>query len=138
MNDVILIIGIVATILAGVLLVALFRTRPEDPDWKKKLKSKLYELNKETSSNDPKHLKHMIIELDKLLDFTLKNSGFDGASMGERLKHAKTQYEWDFYNKIWMAHKARNSLVHDLDTFYTSKQLRNFATILKRAISEVI
>ncbi len=65
-------------------------------------------------TRNPSQLRQALITADLLLDNALSEL-FEGQSMSDRLKNAKDSYEWDQYDKIWKAHKARNSMVHDLD-----------------------
>jgi hypothetical protein len=57
-------------------------------------------------------LKQALILADRSLDNVLKDV-VAGNSMGERLKNAQNMFDRDTYNKIWEAHKVRNSLVHE-------------------------
>lgn len=61
----------------------------------------------------PSQLKQALITADKLLDAALKEVS-KGEKMGERLKNAQNLFEWSLYDKLWKAHKVRNSMVHDL------------------------
>ena len=59
----------------------------------------------------PSSLREALITADRSLDTALKEI-FDGETMGERLKNASNRFEKTTYQKIWDAHKVRNSLVH--------------------------
>ncbi len=61
---------------------------------------------------NPSQLKQALITADKTLDAALKDI-VAGETMGERLKNAKDKFERSTYNRIWDAHKLRNSLVHE-------------------------
>lgn len=50
-----------------------------------------------------------IIEADSILDDALKNAGYMGASMGDRLKSANFRS----IDMAWDAHKIRNKIAHD-------------------------
>lgn len=60
---------------------------------------------------DPKTIVYSVIEADKLLDNALKQLGFKGETMGERLKSAAPSLTDN--DAIWAAHKLRNRLVHE-------------------------
>lgn len=61
----------------------------------------------------PSQLKQALITADKTIDNALKDLVL-GETMGERLKAAKDHFkQWSEYDKIWKAHKTRNSLVHE-------------------------
>jgi len=64
------------------------------------------------SQKSPSQLKQALILADRSLDNVLKDV-VAGNSMGERLKNAQNMFDRDTYNKIWEAHKVRNSLVHE-------------------------
>jgi len=64
------------------------------------------------SQKGPSQLRQALITADKSLDNALKDI-VDGETMGDRLKNAENLFERDEYNKIWEAHKVRNSLVHE-------------------------
>lgn len=56
-----------------------------------------------------------IFEADKLLDAALRQSGFRGDTMGERLKNARGHFNNNVvYQGLWEAHKMRNALAHEL------------------------
>ncbi len=70
-----------------------------------------------------------IIQADKLLDQALKERGFAGETMGDRLKSAHAG------DKIWAAHKVRNRIAHETDVrlnaIVVSQALRGFKQGLK-------
>ena len=60
----------------------------------------------------PSQLRNALIKADKTLDNALRDI-MPGESMGERLKNAKDKFDPQTYEKLWKAHKLRNSLVHE-------------------------
>ncbi len=54
-----------------------------------------------------------ILNADKLLDRALRERGFKGQTMGERMKSA--QNSWKNANHVWTAHKLRNRIAHETD-----------------------
>ncbi len=60
----------------------------------------------------PSQLRQGLIVADKTLDNALKDL-VSGENMGERLKAAKDLFDYQTYDKLWKAHKMRNSLVHE-------------------------
>lgn len=74
-----------------------------------------------------------IFEADKLLDHALKGRGYQGDTMGERLKSANRAFMNT--NAVWDAHKLRNRLAHEqnvpLNSLVTDKALRSFKAALK-------
>ena len=70
-----------------------------------------------------------IIQADKLLDQALKERGFSGDTMGERLKSSHAG------DKVWAAHKIRNRIAHETDVrlnpVMVAQALRGFKQGLK-------
>jgi len=61
----------------------------------------------------PARYKQAVIEADKLLDVTLKEKGFSGEKMADRLRSAQKSMLKEAYNAAWQAHKIRNQIVHE-------------------------
>jgi hypothetical protein len=70
-----------------------------------------------------------IIQADKLLDQALKERGFSGETMGDRLKSSHAG------DRIWSAHKIRNRIAHETDVklnaITVNQALRGFKQGLK-------
>ena len=70
-----------------------------------------------------------IIQADKLLDQALKERGFTGDTMGERLKSSHAG------DRVWAAHKVRNRIAHETDVklnpIVVGQALRGFKQGLK-------
>lgn len=54
-----------------------------------------------------------VLEADKLLDMALRESGYRGQTMGERMKAANST--WKKPDHVWSAHKIRNRIAHETD-----------------------
>jgi hypothetical protein len=65
-------------------------------------------------TGDEANLKLALIEADKILDEILKIAGFRGSTMAERLQNL-TPAQIPNINKLWLAHKVRNRIVHEPD-----------------------
>jgi hypothetical protein len=78
-------------------------------------------------------LKSSINEADKLLDHVLKQLGYSGERMGERLQQAGPRFTDK--NAVWRAHKLRNALAHeigfDLVPSQAKEALKDFEQALK-------
>ena len=59
----------------------------------------------------PSQLRQALISADKTLDTALKEK-VSGEKMAERMQNAKDLFDYRLYDKLWKAHKMRNSLVH--------------------------
>ncbi len=84
----------------------------------------------------PSQLKQALITSDKLLDVALKGS-VTGENFAERLKNSKDRFEWDFYQKIWSAHKLRNNLVHEVNFDPQHFVIREAVNTIKKALSQL-
>jgi hypothetical protein len=84
----------------------------------------------------PSNLRSAVIDADKLVDFVLKKTYPSLTSMGERLKQVKPKFinDYEIYDQLWFAHKARNELVHnihfDLSSASAKLILENFKNAL--------
>jgi hypothetical protein len=79
------------------------------------------------------HPGNAIMDLDKLLDYTLGKHGFIG-SLGEKLK--KSGPRFSDLNGIWSAHKLRNRIAHELGSVNPIEAKRALAQF-KRALNDL-
>lgn len=79
---------------------------------------------------------HMcILNADKLLDKALKESGYKGNTMGERMKAAgKT---WSNANVVWTAHKLRNQIAHETNVKVQYDTARRALGAFKQGLKDV-
>lgn len=77
----------------------------------------------------------VILNADKLLDQALKQRGFKGDTMGERMKNAKQT--WTNANNIWGAHKIRNRIAHETDIKVGYDTARRALAAYKQALKDV-
>ena len=76
-----------------------------------------------------------ILNADKLLDQALKQRGFKGTTMGERMKAAKET--WSNANNVWAAHKLRNRIAHEPDVRVSYDDSRRSLSAFKQALKDV-
>lgn len=76
-----------------------------------------------------------LVSADSLLDQALKQSGFRGNTMGERLKSARPILKNN--NDVWWAHKLRNRLVHEPGTQLNSHDAKRAISIFKKALKNL-
>jgi len=62
------------------------------------------------SSNNSAEWKIAIIEADNILDNILKEAGYEGETLADRLKSAGNS---ESVQKAWEAHKVRNEIAHE-------------------------
>jgi hypothetical protein len=84
--------------------------------------SRLQDVKVNASSDNPNDWKLAIIEADIILDETLKQRGYLGTSLGERLKSISGA-QMGTINDAWEAHKVRNRIAHDGADFVLTKRL---------------
>lgn len=86
-------------------------------------------------SGDEANFKMAIIEADKLIDNLIKDMGYPGDSMGERLKLID-ESKLKNIDKLWNAHKVRNNIVHDPDFKLNYNQAQNAIEIYQKVLEE--
>ena len=74
------------------------------------------------ASPHPNDWKLAIIEADIILDDVLKQQGYIGNSLGERLKSISTN-QLSSLNDAWEAHKIRNRIAHEGSDFVLTKRV---------------
>lgn len=84
--------------------------------------SRVEDMLTHSASDSPNDWKLAIIEADIILDELLKEAGYIGASLGERLKSiSPTQLQ--SLDDAWQAHKVRNQIAHAGSDFVLTKKL---------------
>jgi hypothetical protein len=102
--------GIIA---AGIGLYILLRPKLATigkPEWKDKAAAKLKDLETNKKLDD----KYRILELDKIMEFILQSKFNSTKSFGEIMKENEKAFDATPRHQIWVAHKLRNKIVHDL------------------------
>ena len=84
--------------------------------------SRLQDVKTNIASDNPNDWKLAIIEADIILDDSLKQKGYLGTSLGERLKSISGA-QMNTINDAWEAHKIRNRIAHDGADFVLTKRL---------------
>lgn len=74
------------------------------------------------ASDNPNDWKLAIIEADILLDQALKDRGYAGVSLGERLR-GLTPTQLQSLDDAWNAHKVRNQIAHGGADFVLTRRL---------------
>lgn len=84
----------------------------------------------------PSNFKNAILEADKLLDHVLKLYGYQGQTMGDRMKSiSRDKYDRSFFDDMWGAHKIRNEMAHNINyevmDFEARTAISRFKSVLK-------
>ena len=125
-----------AVIIVGVLLFAIitFSKRGGNLDVEKyRVKWLAVEQSLKKGETSSYHL--AVLNGDKLVDQALKDSGFRGQTMGERLKVAKDKLV--HRNDVWEAHKLRNKIAHEPDVSVSYDQARRALAGFKHALKDL-
>ncbi len=83
----------------------------------------------------PEGMMLAVIDADKLLDHALKQSGYRGKTMGERLVAAQRAISDN--DGIWYAHKLRNRLVHEPQVRLKKREAQKALAAFKKALTDL-
>lgn len=99
--------------------------------------SRWQEILNHLESDNPNDWKLAIIEADVLLDDAIKEKGYAGQTLGERLKSISTAH-MQTLDDAWDAHRIRNRVAHEgSDFILTQKLARNTITQYQRVFEEL-
>lgn len=84
--------------------------------------SRLQQVFQHIDSDNPNDWKLAIIEADIVLDEALKQRGYAGSSLGERLRSISPS-QLSTLDDAWEAHKVRNNIAHGGADFVLTKRL---------------
>ncbi len=76
-----------------------------------------------------------IMNADKLVDNALKETGYRGQTMGDRLKSARGKLP--HRNELWQAHKLRNKIAHETDVRVSYDQTRRALGSFKATLKDL-
>jgi len=111
-----------------------FFIREEVPEMRA---NKWDEIQKKIDSKNSSDWKMAIIEADSLIDEIIKNIGYKGEDLGERLKKIEPS-DFDNLQNIWEAHKIRNKIVHEADVSQlTKEEAKETLEKYKKALKEL-
>ncbi len=100
-----------------------------------KYRSQWLTIESQLKRDEPSTYQLSVLNADKLLDKALKERGYKGQTMGERMKAAKTS--WSNANVVWSAHKLRNQIAHEHDARVTYEDARRALAGFKQALKDV-
>ncbi len=83
------------------------------------------------------HFGSAVVAADKLLDYVLRQKGYAGETMGERLRNAQSDMSPSIYHGAWQAHKLRNQLVHEVEGEVLSFQAKEAIGQFEQALREL-
>ena len=94
------------------------------------------EIEKHINSTREAEWKFAVIEADKLVDEPLKNAGFAGDTMGDRLMNIQPG-QLTTLQGLWEAHKIRNRLVHDTNYFLRYTEAKRAVGLYEKTLKEL-
>ncbi len=101
---------------------------PKDPRWQRVIQH--------LSSENPGDWRLAIIEADIMLDDLTKRQGFEGATLGDRLKNAP-RGDFKTLDKAWDAHKVRNTIAHEgSDFILTEREAKRVVALFQEVFEE--
>lgn len=106
------------------------------PQEKLDLKAKWDFIIKKSTSAPPHSFTLALIEADSFVDNTLRDMGFKGETMADRLKQLNSE-ELVSLNDVWKAHKARNELVHAPGADLASEEAKKFLGFYEEFLKEM-
>lgn len=101
----------------------------------KKYQRRWLEIESSLKRDAPATYQTSILSADKLVDMALRERGFKGQTMGERMKAAKG--EWKNADHIWGAHKIRNKIAHEPDVHVTYEIAARSLVAFKQALRDL-
>ena len=121
---------IVGAILFGVITMTKGGKTQLDVD---KYRSKWLEIEQKLTRDDVASHQLCILNADKLLDQALRERGFQGNTMGERMKVV----QWSNANAVWASHKLRNQIAHESDVAIEYDTARRALAGFKQGLKDV-
>ncbi len=100
------------------------------------LNARWVEIEKHINSTREAEWKFAVIEADKMADDLLKNSGFPGDTMGDRLMNIQPG-QLTTLQGLWEAHKIRNRLVHDTNYFLRYTEAKRAVGLYEKTLKEL-
>lgn len=86
-------------------------------------------------TNDQKTQQFAILQADKLLDKALKESGFRGETMAERMTSASRMFSQR--EAVWTAHKIRNRIAHESNVKINQQWAKKALGSFKRGLKDL-
>lgn len=107
----------------------------QTPLRKGKILTKWQDVQKRMATNDESEWKLAIIEADSILDEVIKQLGYRGNTMGERMKNIKPG-QFPHLDDAWRVHKVRNFIAHDASYKLQHATAQHAMEIYRKIFSE--
>ncbi|HCH34843.1 MAG: hypothetical protein UY35_C0005G0118 [Candidatus Saccharibacteria bacterium GW2011_GWC2_48_9] len=122
-------------IVAGIVLVIIVYTKGGSSLNQEKYRTKWLQIEHSLKKDQPASYHLSVLNADKLLDYAMKEAGYKGKTMGERLKAASPRLT--NRNATWSAHKLRNQIAHEQDVSVSYDTTRRALASFKQALKDV-
>lgn len=122
-------------IVAGLVLVIIVYTKGGNQLNQEKYRTKWLSVERSLVKDQPASCHLSVLNADKLLDHALKEAGYKGNTMGERLKSASSRLS--NRNAVWAAHKLRNQIAHEPDVQVKYDTARRALASFRQALKDV-
>lgn len=122
-------------IVAGIVLVIIVYTKGGSSLNQEKYRTKWLQIEHSLKKDQPASYHLSVLNADKLLDYAMKEAGYKGKTMGERLKAASPRLT--NRNATWSAHKLRNQIAHEQDVAVSYDTTRRALASFKQALKDV-
>ena len=100
-----------------------------------KYRSRWLSIETQLSRSDVSSHTLCVLNADKLLDQALRDRGFPGKTMAERMKSC--QGKWTNGNGVWAAHKVRNKLAHETDATIDYERAKQALVAYKQGLKDL-
>lgn len=110
--------------------------RAPEPAFGGASQSRWEEITRHVDSEQESEWKFAIIEADKLVNDLLKQAGYPGDTMGERLMSIEKGQLLSLEG-LWEAHKIRNKLAHDTNYFLRYAEARRAINLYADTLKEL-
>lgn len=121
-------------IVAGLVLVMMVAKGGKQLN-QERYRSKWLAIERSLTRDKPESYQLSVLNADKLLDQAMKEAGYKGSTMGERLKSASSRLSNK--NAVWSAHKLRNQIAHESDVAVSYDAARRALASFKQALKEL-
>lgn len=132
-STVILLLFATTLIVGGAVLLAIVTRGHKQLD-QQKYRSKWLRVEGMLKRDQPASYHLATMEADKLLDAALKEAGYKGQTMGERMRSAGSIFS--NRNAVWSAHKLRNQIAHETDVRVEFDAARRALASFKQALKD--
>lgn len=134
MTSVIFLVAIVIVGALFLIIMACTKHAPRHVD-QARYQADWLKIENNLSRDEPSSHILAVLNADKLVDRALRDSRYQGETMGDRLKSARDT--WSNANELWEAHKLRNRLAHETSAAVSYDEAKRALIAFKRALKDL-